>query len=333
MRRHLLLLRLLQRHSDLPMQSRFGLLPLRKHQRRRLHHLHQRRQEVLRDDPGLLRLHRRLLLPAGLLLLHLVQGHPGVLRNLLIESSKFRQFDPRQPWSNPLGAVFFCIGNRATPARSASKGIGPPVIPATSRISRLRDRQLALCRSHFRPVSGKALAAGAVRPTLIPACRSSLFVSLERLTYGENLTLPSKRTYTETCSGLSFCAVLAWERLRWRIVLDCGQVVWRWDSSAQLRFCWRRPSLSSPRLRACFAAGRVSQIGAGRGNDGSAAVGSARHGDVSRHRRTAGPRRRARFGLDADVQRADENAASRWRKTVRSIARPGICNSRSSRCG
>ena len=108
-RRHLLVLRLLQWHSNLPVQPRLGFLPLREHQRRRVHHLHQRRQEVLRDDPGMLRLHRRLLVPTRLLLLHLVQEHAGLLRQLLSAGLVLDRRNPfRQPSSQPLGAVFFC---------------------------------------------------------------------------------------------------------------------------------------------------------------------------------------------------------------------------------
>ncbi len=50
-----------------------------------LHHLHQRRRKVLRDDPGLLRLHGRH--DEGRLhLLHDDEQHAGLLRHLLTDS-------------------------------------------------------------------------------------------------------------------------------------------------------------------------------------------------------------------------------------------------------
>jgi len=77
----------LQRHHHLPVQSGDRLVPLRNDEGWLLHHLHQRRQEVRHHAAGLLRLSGRLLLRAGLLLLHFVQQHAVLLRQVLTQSA------------------------------------------------------------------------------------------------------------------------------------------------------------------------------------------------------------------------------------------------------
>jgi hypothetical protein len=76
---------LFERHLLLPMQPDPGYLQVRIHEGRLLHQLLERRQGLLRDDPSLL----QLLVPMlreRLLLLHLLQQHAGLLRQLrLIE--------------------------------------------------------------------------------------------------------------------------------------------------------------------------------------------------------------------------------------------------------
>ena len=56
-RRHVQLLHDDERHDGLLLQPDDGHVQVRDDRRRRLHHLHQRRHRLLRDDPGLLRLH------------------------------------------------------------------------------------------------------------------------------------------------------------------------------------------------------------------------------------------------------------------------------------
>ena len=73
-RRHLLVLLHLEWHSGLQLQSLLRSLQVREHEGRLLHHLHQRRRQVLRDAPGLLRL-LGMLLQERLLLLRLLRQH------------------------------------------------------------------------------------------------------------------------------------------------------------------------------------------------------------------------------------------------------------------
>jgi hypothetical protein len=72
-----------QRHLLLPMQPDDGYLQVRIHKRRLLHQLHERRQGLLRDDPGLLQL-LVAMLRERLLLLYLLQRHAGLLRHVCI---------------------------------------------------------------------------------------------------------------------------------------------------------------------------------------------------------------------------------------------------------
>jgi len=76
-----------ERHSLLPVQSGLRHLQVRKHQGRRLHHLHQRRQDLLRDDSSLLRL-PRLDVQSWLLLVRLLGEHASLLL-LLIRPTEF----------------------------------------------------------------------------------------------------------------------------------------------------------------------------------------------------------------------------------------------------
>jgi len=80
-RRHLLMLLHLERHPGLQLQPVLRSLQVREHQGRLLHHLHQRRHEVLRDAAGLLRL-PGMLLQERLLLLRLLRQHLLLLRHM-----------------------------------------------------------------------------------------------------------------------------------------------------------------------------------------------------------------------------------------------------------
>jgi len=80
-RRHLLVLLHLERHSGLQFQPVLWPLQVREHQGRLLHHLRQRRREVLRDAAIVLRLPRSLL-QERLLLLRLLRQHLLLLRHV-----------------------------------------------------------------------------------------------------------------------------------------------------------------------------------------------------------------------------------------------------------
>ena len=71
----------LERHSLLPGQPVLRHVQVRAHQGRLLHHLHQRRQGLLRNAPGPVRL-PRMLLRERLLLLHFVRQHVRLLRQV-----------------------------------------------------------------------------------------------------------------------------------------------------------------------------------------------------------------------------------------------------------
>lgn len=72
-----------ERRLRLPVQHDDVQLPLRDHRERRVHHLHHRRQDLLRSGASVLRLHRRL--PEGRLrVLRLLQRHARLLLLLLI---------------------------------------------------------------------------------------------------------------------------------------------------------------------------------------------------------------------------------------------------------
>ena len=76
---HLLLRQ--RRQADLQLQSVLLPMHVRKHQRRLPHHLHQRRQRVLRNAGSLLRL-PGMLLPERLLLLRLLRQQVRLLRHV-----------------------------------------------------------------------------------------------------------------------------------------------------------------------------------------------------------------------------------------------------------
>jgi hypothetical protein len=80
-RRHLLVLLHVERRTDLQSVAVLRALQMREHEEWLLHHLHQRRREVLRDAPGLLRL-PGMLLQERLLLLRLLRQHALLLRHL-----------------------------------------------------------------------------------------------------------------------------------------------------------------------------------------------------------------------------------------------------------
>jgi hypothetical protein len=77
-----LVLRDSQWPDRLPVQPHLRHLQVRVHGRRLLHHLLQRRQGVLRDSAVLLR-NARMLPEVRLLLLHLLQQHALLLRDVL----------------------------------------------------------------------------------------------------------------------------------------------------------------------------------------------------------------------------------------------------------
>jgi hypothetical protein len=76
----------LERHSGLQLQPVLRPLQVREHERRLLHHLHQRRREVLRDAAGVLRLPGNLL-QERLLLLRLLRQHLLLLWHMRSVSS------------------------------------------------------------------------------------------------------------------------------------------------------------------------------------------------------------------------------------------------------
>jgi len=80
-RRHLFVLLHVERRTDLQSVAVLRALQMREHEEWLLHHLHQRRREVLRDAPGLLRL-PGMLLQERLLLLRLLRQHALLLRHL-----------------------------------------------------------------------------------------------------------------------------------------------------------------------------------------------------------------------------------------------------------
>jgi hypothetical protein len=80
------LLLLPERRLRLPVQFRVCALQVREHQGRLHDLLHQRRQTVLRPDPGLLRLPGKVL-HQRLLLLRVLQWHAGLLRHVLSNRS------------------------------------------------------------------------------------------------------------------------------------------------------------------------------------------------------------------------------------------------------
>jgi len=80
-RRHLLVLLHVERHSGLQFQPVLRPLQVREHEGRLLHHVHQRRREVLRDVAIVLRL-PRMLLQERLLLLRFVRQHLLLLRDV-----------------------------------------------------------------------------------------------------------------------------------------------------------------------------------------------------------------------------------------------------------
>ena len=77
----LLLLLHLERCADLQLVAVLRALQMREHQERLLHHLHQRRREVLRNAAVLLRL-PGMLLQERLLLLRLLRQHLLLLRHM-----------------------------------------------------------------------------------------------------------------------------------------------------------------------------------------------------------------------------------------------------------
>ena len=70
-----------ERHDGVHLQHDHGHVQMRHDQGRLLHHLHLRRPEVLRDDPGVLRLHG-VHAQGRLHLLRHDEQHPGLLRLL-----------------------------------------------------------------------------------------------------------------------------------------------------------------------------------------------------------------------------------------------------------
>jgi hypothetical protein len=115
-RRHLLVPLHLERHSGLQLQPVLRPLQVRKHERRLLHHLHQRRQQVLRHAAGLLRLPGNVL-QERLLLLRLLRQHLLLLRHVrglspgayeLKNSVGFQYAGPRPDIAWP--ALFFGQG-------------------------------------------------------------------------------------------------------------------------------------------------------------------------------------------------------------------------------
>jgi len=86
-RRHLLLQLHLERHPGLQLQPVLRPLQVRKHEGRLLHHLHQRRRQVLRDAAGLLRLPGNVL-QERLLLLRLLWQHLLLLWDVRSVTSK-----------------------------------------------------------------------------------------------------------------------------------------------------------------------------------------------------------------------------------------------------
>jgi hypothetical protein len=114
-RRHLLVLLHLERHSGLQLQPLLWPLQVRKHEGRLLRHLHQRRQQVLRHAAGLLRLSGNVL-QERLLLLCLLRQHVLLLRDVrglnpgvpgLKNSVRFQDAGPRPHIAGP--ALFFGI--------------------------------------------------------------------------------------------------------------------------------------------------------------------------------------------------------------------------------
>lgn len=100
----------LERHSGLQLQSVLRPLPVREHVRRVLHHLHQRRQGLLRDAASVLRV-PPLLLRIGLLLLRLLRRHAVLLRHVL---SRQLNEARRDPWKSGCFRGFFRACIRAT---------------------------------------------------------------------------------------------------------------------------------------------------------------------------------------------------------------------------
>ena len=121
-RRHVLLLHDDERHDGVLLQPHDGHVQVRDDRGRRVHHLHQRRQGLLRHDPGVLRLHVRH--DEGRLhLLRDDEQHAGLLRLLNDRPDTHRPQRSTRPGpatSPSPGRVVICLKTGTTIRRSSS---------------------------------------------------------------------------------------------------------------------------------------------------------------------------------------------------------------------